>query len=123
MLLWYPVPLLERLSNGVGEYSIQVPDDAKTLEFSLVGFIAQKVAINGQQTINVTLKLSTENLNEVVVTGYTNYTRNKSTSAATTVGGDKINDVPVATFEQALQGRVPGLSISSVSGQPAPAPM
>jgi len=105
-------------SNGVGEYSIQVPDDAKTLEFSLVGFIAQKVAINGQQTINVTLKQSTESLNEVVVTGYTNYTRNKSAAAATTVGGDKINDVPVATFEQALQGRVPGLSVSSVSGQP-----
>ena len=106
------------LSNGVGEYAIQVPDDAKTLEFSLVGYLEQKVAINGQQTINITLKLSAVNLNEVVVTGYTNYSRNKSVSAATTIGGDKINDVPVATFEQALQGRVPGLSISSVSGQP-----
>lgn len=105
-------------TNAGGEYTIPVPDNAKTLEFSLVGYLEQKVAINDQQTINVTLKQSAVNLNEVVVTGYTNYSRNKSVSAATTVGGDKINDVPVATFEQTLQGRVPGLSISSVSGQP-----
>ncbi|MBO9565775.1 MAG: TonB-dependent receptor [Niastella sp.] len=106
------------LTNASGEYSILVPDNAKTLEFSLVGYLEQKIPINGQQTINVSLKLSAVNLNEVVVTGYTNYTRNKSASAATIVGGDKINDVPVATFEQALQGRVPGLSVAAVSGQP-----
>lgn len=106
------------LTNAGGDYSIQVPDNVKTLEFSLVGYLEQKIAINGQQSINVELKLSATNLGEVVVTGYTNYSRNKSVSAVTTVGGDKINNVPVATFEQALQGRVPGLSVSSVSGQP-----
>nr|WP_315814780.1 carboxypeptidase-like regulatory domain-containing protein [Paraflavitalea speifideiaquila] len=109
---------LGTLTNAAGEYTLDVPDNAKTLEFSLVGYQEQKININGQSTINVSLKLSAVNLNEVVVTGYTNYNRSKSVSAATTIGGDKINDVPAATFEQALQGRVPGLSISSVSGQP-----
>lgn len=106
------------LTKAGGEYSIQVPENAKTLAFSLVGYLEQQVPINDQQTVHVVLKLSAVNLNEVVVTGYTNYSRNRSVSAATTVGGDKINDVPVATFEQALQGRVPGLAVSAVSGQP-----
>ncbi len=106
------------VTDAAGEYSLQMPDNAKTLEFTLVGYLDQKVAITGQQTINVVMKLSATNLGEVVVTGYTNYSRNRSASAATTIGGDKINDVPAATFEQALQGRVPGLQISSTSGQP-----
>ena len=105
-------------TNADGTYSLQIPDDAKTLEFSLIGYLDQKVNIGNRQTINVTLQLSATSLGEVVVTGYTNYSRNKSVSAATTVGGDKINDIPVATFEQSLQGRVPGLSVSSMSGQP-----
>ncbi|WP_276483403.1 TonB-dependent receptor [Paraflavitalea pollutisoli] len=106
------------LTNAAGDYTIEVPDAAKALEFSLVGYLEQKVTIGQQATINVSLKLSAVNLNEVVVTGYTSYSRNKSASAATTIGGDKINDVPVATFEQALQGRVPGLQVNAVSGQP-----
>ena len=104
-------------TDANGNYSLQVPDKAKTLEFTLVGYVEELVSIN-KPVINVTMRLSATNLNEVVVTGYTSYSRNKSVSAATTIGGDKINDVPAATFEQALQGRVPGLNISSISGQP-----
>ncbi|HTE25455.1 SusC/RagA family TonB-linked outer membrane protein [Flavitalea sp.] len=105
-------------TNASGDYSLQVPDDAKTLDFSLVGYLGQKISINDQLVINVTMQTTATSLGEVVVTGYTNYTRNKSASAAITVGSDKINDVPVATFDQALQGRVAGLTVSAVSGQP-----
>jgi hypothetical protein len=104
-------------TDANGNFSLLVPDKAKTLEFTLVGYLDELVSIN-KPVINVTMRLSATNLGEVVVTGYTSYSRNKSVSAATTIGGDKINDVPAATFEQALQGRVPGLSISAVSGQP-----
>jgi TonB-linked SusC/RagA family outer membrane protein len=104
-------------TDANGNFSLLVPDRAKTLEFTLVGYLDELMPIN-KPVINVTMRLSATNLGEVVVTGYTSYSRNKSVSAATTIGGDKINDVPAATFEQALQGRVPGLSISAVSGQP-----
>lgn len=105
-------------TNTEGFYTLQIPTDANTLEFSLVGFSDQKISIENQQVIDIVLQQVTTTLGEIVVTGYTNYSRSKSASAVTIVGGDKINNVPVATFEQSLQGRVPGLSVSSMSGQP-----
>ncbi|MHA4808817.1 SusC/RagA family TonB-linked outer membrane protein [Flavitalea flava] len=105
-------------TDANGGYSLTIPDNASTIEFSLVGYLEKKMAIGQQQVINITLETAAKNLNEVVVTGYTGYTRNKSASAVTVVNADKINEVPIASFEQALQGRVPGLSVSAVSGQP-----
>lgn len=106
------------VTDATGRFAVAVPDGAKTLDFSLLGFIAQQVTIGDRDEITVVLQPSTTSLGEVVVTGYTGYNRSKSVSAATTIGGDKINDVPSATFEQALQGRVPGLQVNAVSGQP-----
>ena len=105
-------------TDADGGYSLSVPEGASTMEFSMTGYISQTVYIGQRSVIDVLLELSVRNLNEVIVTGYTGYTRNRSASAVTTVSADKINEVPVASFEQALQGYVPGLSISSVSGQP-----
>ncbi|WP_440646513.1 SusC/RagA family TonB-linked outer membrane protein [Chitinophaga sp. 22620] len=105
-------------TDGDGRFAISVGDAAKTLEFSLLGFVSQQVTIGQLTEFNVVLQPSTTSLGEVVVTGYTGYNRSKSVSAATTIGADKINEVPAATFEQALQGRVPGLQVNAVSGQP-----
>lgn len=104
-----------------GIYKVSVPDEQVVLVFSFVGYLSQEITIGQRQIINVTMQLSVASLDEVVVTGYADYDRSKSVSAATVVGGDKINDVPMATFEQALQGRVPGLTVSAVSGQPGTA--
>ena len=105
-------------TDGAGGYSLTIPDGTTTIEFSMTGYASQTIYIGQRTIIDVTLELSVRNLNEVIVTGYTGYTRNRSASAVTTVAADKINEVPIASFEQALQGYVPGLSISSVSGQP-----
>ncbi|HVU54935.1 MAG TPA: SusC/RagA family TonB-linked outer membrane protein [Puia sp.] len=105
-------------TDADGGYSLSVPDGATTLEFSMTGYTSQTIYIGQRSIVDVSLELSVKNLNEVIVTGYTGYSRNRSASAVTTVAADKINEVPVASFEQALQGYVPGLSISSVSGQP-----
>jgi TonB-linked SusC/RagA family outer membrane protein len=106
------------VTDANGRYAVAIGDGAKTLEFSLLGFVSQQVIIGQQSEINIVMQPSTTSLGEVVVTGYTGYNRSKSVSAATTVGGQEINDVPVASFEQALQGRVPGLSVNAISGQP-----
>lgn len=101
-----------------GNYKISVPGDKAVLVFSFMGYLSQERPVGRQQVINVVLKPSTTTLSEVVITGYNSYDRSKSVSAATVVGGEKINDVPAATFEQALQGRVPGLTVNARSGQP-----
>lgn len=106
------------LTQEDGSYSLNIPDNAKSLQFSLVGYLAQQVEIGGRRDINVTLTEDIKTLNAVTVTGYTNYTRDKSTAASSVVGADKITQVPMATFDQILQGRVPGLVVSAGSGQP-----
>jgi len=105
-------------TDAAGGYSLSVPDDAQTLEFSMTGYTSQTVSIGQRSVINISLEVSVRNLGEIIVTGYSGYSRNKSASAVTVVSADKINEVPIASFEQALQGRVPGLSVSAISGQP-----
>ena len=105
------------VTNANGYYEISAPDNAKTLSFSLVGYTELRVNISGRSQIDVNLKSISTSLDEVVITGYTNYAKSQSASAATTVKSDKINQVPM-TVDQLLQGRVPGLVVSSGSGQP-----
>lgn len=65
--------------------------------------------------------LDTRVLDEVVITGYNTATRKQYTGAVSTVGAELINNVPMASFDQMLQGRVPGLYVASGSGQPGAA--
>lgn len=108
---------LATTTNGDGIYSIKVPDANAILEFSFVGYDKQML-LAGNGILNVTLKANKRLLDEVIVTGYTSYKRVQSASAATIVSGDKINDVAGLTIDQILQGRVPGMSVISSTGQP-----
>lgn len=109
------------MTDGNGRYNLPLPEGAATLEFSLVGYVKQQIAIEHRRVINVSLQLDVRTLNSVTVTSYASYTRNRSASAAAVVGSDKINQVPMATVDQVLQGRVAGLNVSSGSGQPGTA--
>ncbi|MCW3467100.1 SusC/RagA family TonB-linked outer membrane protein [Chitinophaga nivalis] len=106
------------LTDAAGQYTLAVPEGTATLEFSLVGYVKQKVAVSNRQVINIVLETDVQTLNSVTVTGYTNYTRDRSASAASVVSAEKIGQIPMATFDQVLQGRVPGLNVSAGSGQP-----
>ncbi|MNK13724.1 TonB-dependent Receptor Plug Domain protein [compost metagenome] len=105
-------------TDGNGAFTIRVPDVTASLEFSSVGFLKQIVTVGNKTVINVALKADSRGLQEIVVTGYTSYKKTQSASAATLVTGDKINQVPGLTLDQILQGRVPGMSVTSSSGQP-----
>jgi TonB-linked SusC/RagA family outer membrane protein len=100
-----------------GKYSINI-EQGKTLVFSYLGMKDQEVVIANQSTINIILEDNLDYLDEVVVTGYDTKLKVKSTSAISTVKGEEVQDVPFASFEQILQGRLPGVDISSGSGQP-----
>jgi TonB-linked SusC/RagA family outer membrane protein len=104
-------------SNEDGSFTLtNVPDNA-TLVISFAGYGAKEVKAEANVG-EVPLGLSSATLNEVTVTGYTNYARNKSPYASSVVTADRINQVPAMTFDQILQGRVPGMSVISSSGQP-----
>lgn len=105
-------------SNAEGNYSLSVPANGRTLVISGVGLTTQEVSINSSGTVNVSMRSGNQNLDEVVVTGYTREKRRQYTGANTVVNAKVIETVPVGSFDQALQGQVPGLLINSGNGQP-----
>ena len=104
-----------------GNYKIVFPPNAKTLTFSSVGFETQVIAVRASNTVYVTLKVADGKLTEVVITGYTVRKRAESAAADSRVPAKQIEQVPVASFENILQGRAPGLYIASGSGLPGSA--
>ena len=109
------------ITNVDGEFTLQnVPSSAKTLQVSFVGMQTQEVAIKPR--VRVILKSDTEVLDEVMVVAYGTAKKSSFTGAASSVSGDKaLKDVPVVSFEQALQGSTPGVTVNSTSGQPGAA--
>ena len=104
-----------------GDYTLMnVPSDA-TLIFSSIGYETQEIAVNGQTTINVLLKESSELLDEVVVIGYGAVKKSDLTSSISTVKGDEITQTVNGNAMDALQGKVNGVQVTS-SGGPGAAP-
>lgn len=85
-----------------------------TLSISITG-VAQKT------TTEDSILKSKGLLEEVVITGYNTATRQHYTGAVSTVKAAQLNDVPVASFDQMLQGRAAGLYVAAGSGQPGAA--
>lgn len=89
----------------------------EVLVFSFVGMKTQEIILRAQTVIDVSLENDQEQLEEVVVVGYT--TRKKGTiSGAVTTVKEGVLKVPVVSFDQALQGQVPGMSVMTSSGEP-----
>ena len=92
----------------------------KSLTFSSINFETQVVPVTSD-VVNLKFKASDTKLGEVVVTGYSVRRRTEFTGAASKVEAKKIEQVPFGSFDNILQGRVPGLYIASGSGQPGAA--
>jgi TonB-linked SusC/RagA family outer membrane protein len=101
-----------------GRYTITVSATAKVLVFKFIGLETREVAINGQTVIDATLKASNTSLNEVVVIGYGSIRRADITSSISSVSEKDIKNLPVAGIDQAIQGKVAGVTVTTNSGQP-----
>ena len=99
-----------------GKYSVAVPPTGTTLVFSFVGYDKKEVAIGDQSVINVTLATASTGLEEVVVVGYGTQLRRDLTGNVATITGKEIATAPVQSFDQALQGRAPGVNITTPNG-------
>ena len=105
------------LSDANGNYQINITDQ-KSVNFSIIGYAKLVRTIGTATTINVELASVEAVLEEVVITGYARESKSKFAGAVTTISGKTVNDVPVGSFDQAFQGRVPGMLVNSGSGQP-----
>ena len=100
-----------------GHYSLVVPEGS-TLEISYVGYVTREVKVNGQSTVNVTLKEDHQSLNEVVVVGYGSMKKSDISGASSTLKDDAIKNSVISSVDQALQGRVAGITAMQTSGAP-----
>lgn len=120
-----PVPgatILERgTTNGVstnadGNFTLTVKPGA-TIVISSVGYSAQTIAVGSNSVVNVTLPVSATQLTEAVVVGFGTQQKADLTGSVATVSSKEINDVPVVTFEQAIQGKAAGVFIENGGGK------
>lgn len=104
-------------TDAEGRFAITVPANGKILVISSVGFATQELSITGT-SMNVSMKADEKSLTEVVVTGYTREKKSTFAGAASNISGKVIENVPVGSFDQAMQGRAAGVQVQSASGQP-----
>ena len=105
------------VSGADGSYSINAkPGDV--LIFSFLSYTTQQIYVSKSATINVALNPSSSNLNEVVVIGYGKVQRKDLTGSISSVVSKDIMETQPTTIDQALQGKVAGVVVQQVSGQP-----
>ena len=118
----------EGTSNGVvtdvdGNYIIEIKGASKaTLAYSYVGCLTQKHVVKEQtNTLNITLAPDSKMMDEVVVVAYGVRKKGTIAGSVSAVKAEKIENVPAASFDQALQGQSTGLQVIASSGEPSKA--
>ena len=122
-----PLPGVNVLAKGTstgtvtdveGNYRLTVADDVATLVFSSIGYATQEVTINGRSVIDLALSPDVQSLSEVVVVGYGAVQKRDLTGSVAKIEGDQLTNLPTPRVDQLLQGRAPGVNVTSVSGEP-----
>ena len=107
------------LTDANGQYSLTIPDGGKTLIFSFVGLKKQRVPIDGQTAINVTMQQDVLELDEVVVTAYGIGREKKALGyGVENIGGDDIAQKTEPDALRSIQGKIAGVNISGSSSMP-----
>ena len=103
------------VSDANGKYSISgVPANA-ALTFSCIGYLTQEISVSNRSVINVALIEDIELIEEVVVVGYGVQKKENLSGAVAYVGGDVLENRPIASIGEGLQGVIPNLQITQGS--------
>ncbi|MDG1805848.1 TonB-dependent receptor [Flavicella sp.] len=104
-----------------GNFTIQDVSASNELEVSYIGMETQVIKVGNQSSISVTLKESSQALDEVVVVGYGSTSRKLVTGAISSVKSETITSRPITSADQALQGTAAGVTVSN-TGSPGSSP-
>ncbi|MGF7039354.1 TonB-linked SusC/RagA family outer membrane protein [Mucilaginibacter lappiensis] len=107
------------ITDPDGKFTINVPDNYAVLTFSFIGYVSTEVTVGDRKIINVTLKESATDLNEVVVTGYgQSVVKRDLTGAISTVTAKQIEERHPINLIDALQSQASGVLVVNDSGEP-----
>lgn len=106
------------ISDMDGHYKLTGIQQGQSLVFSYMGYITQDIKWKGQTTLKVVMHEDAKALDEVVVVGYGTAKKANLSGAAVNVDAAKIEQKQPVNVMDALQGEVPGVQITAVSGAP-----
>lgn len=109
------------VTNATGNYSLTNIPESATLVFSFVGMITQEVEVGTQTSINITLIADAISVEEVVAIGYSSHSKKTFTGSIAEVKSEDLVETPTPSLTQSMQGKVSGVFIKNVNGQPGDA--
>jgi len=107
-----------------GNYTLRIPSNGKlTILFSFIGMDSQEIVIADQKVVNITLSSSSEEIDEVVVTGYQKIDRKLFTGSAQKLDAEDVKVQGSPDISSSLQGKAAGVQVSNVSSSFGSAPV
>ena len=101
-----------------GNFTLDVPDDKNVLSISFIGYATSEVEIGTRSYLEIQLEPDIQSLQEVVVVAYAEMDKRKFIGSAEFVDAEKIEQVPLPSIDNILQGQAPGLQVIPANGQP-----
>jgi len=105
-------------TNSSGEFNIQSSSANVTLVVNYLGYLAQEVAVKDSKVLTIQLVPDQSNLEEVVVIGYGTQKRKELTGSISSIKASDLEKVATTSFTGAIQGKVPGVTITQTTGAP-----
>lgn len=110
------------LTNIDGEFYIEVPLASSKLEFSYLGYQTREITVGNGNLGTIKMEEMSQNIDEIVVVGYGVQKKSHLTGAVSKYSDDNLGNQAVSRLDQALQGKIAGVSISNVSSEAGSAP-
>uniref|UniRef100_UPI00321A9C00 SusC/RagA family TonB-linked outer membrane protein n=1 Tax=Bacteroides congonensis TaxID=1871006 RepID=UPI00321A9C00 len=101
-----------------GKFAFSVPNKNATIVISFIGYITVEQKVDTQKPMVITLREDTKTLDEVVVVGYQEVRKRDLTGSVAKANMNDVLTAPVASFDQALGGRIAGVNVTSGEGMP-----
>ncbi len=109
-------------TDASGHFTLNVANEESILVFSFIGYINVEVPVNDKSVMNISLIPSVQALEEVVVIGYGTVERKDLTGSVSSVDSKGIREMAATRVDQALIGKLAGVQVKPVSGEPGAAP-
>ena len=106
------------ITGADGSYSVSVPSSGGILVFSFIGFVTQEFEIGSRSAINVSLAEDIAQISEIIVVGYGTTQKEALTGSVGVVDAETFQQIPMASFEDAMKGSVAGMQVTALDGQP-----
>ena len=106
------------ITDSDGNYRLTGVQDNVTLLFTFIGMKDLEVPVRGRTRVDVEMEEKLNILDDVVVIGYGSQLKRDISGAITSLSGSEVSKTSAGSLNTALQGRIPGMSITSSSGEP-----